>query len=345
MLKGRCLGWLMVVTVLCSLALSFTACSGEHGRFRLEGRLRNLNQGEFWVYSTDGGLTGIDTIRVRDSRFAYELDLNAPTTLVIIFPNYSEQPVFAESGGKVTIKGDATHLKEITIKGTDDNDLMTRLRMELNRLTPPEIPGAVKAFIEEHPLSPISIYLLRRYFLLSRQPDYQTARSLVNMMLKENPDNGQLIVLKKQLARLQGGAMKSRLPKFSATDVKGRKVTESNLKSKLNVVSVWTSWSYWSQDVQHRLKRLKEQYGDQLSVLCICLDGDINLCKQRIKNDSLRWPTVCDGKMWDSPLLATFGLADVPSNLVYDDKGVVIARNLSAQALDEEIKKRLKPNN
>ena len=46
--------------------------------------------------------------------------------------------------------------------------------------------------------------------------------------------------------------------------------------------------------------------------------------------------------MWASPLLGTFGMADVPSNVVIDKKGVVIARNLTEQALEERIKKILK---
>lgn len=324
------------------VALVLVSCGTESGKFRLEGRLRNLNQGEFWVYSPDGGLDGIDTITVRNGRFSYELDLRDKATLVVVFPNYSEQAVFAESGSEVTTKGDATHLKEMTIEGTDENKQMTQLRMELNRLTPPEIPDAVEAFIREHPQSVASIYLLQRYFVTSREPDFQKAMKLTKLLLKENPDNGQLIELNKQLGHLQGGAIKSRMKKFTATDVKGRKVTESDLKSTLNVVSVWASWSHTSNDMQRRLKELKKKHGGRLSVVSICVDGNKSDCLRRVNLDSLQWSTICDGRMWDTPLLAHFGLADVPANVLINNKGVIIARNLSAQKLDEEINKTLK---
>ena len=85
--------------ILCLLMM--VACGSESGKFRLEGRLRNINQGEFWVYSLDGAMVGIDTIPVRNGRFSYEMDLYDQTTLMIVFPNYSEQPVFAKSGAKV----------------------------------------------------------------------------------------------------------------------------------------------------------------------------------------------------------------------------------------------------
>ena len=303
------------------VAMLLTACGGDSGKFKLEGRLRNINQGEFWVYSTDGGIAGFDTIAVRNGRFSYEIELRSPSTLVVVFPNYSEQPVFAEPGENVHIKGDATHLKEMIIEGTDDNEYMTELRMELNETAPPDVSKVVSAYIREHLESPASIYLLNRYFL----------------MLKERPDNGELIELQKQLKALQGGALKSKLPAFTATDVKGGKVTEKALKAKLNVVSVWASWSYSSTDQQRRLKTLKDKYGDKLGIVSICIDGRPADCKQRVQRDSLKWSTVCDGRMWNTPLLAKFGLGDVPANLIIDEKGVVIERNLQPQKLEERV--------
>ena len=319
------------------VAMLLTACGGDSGKFKLEGRLRNINQGEFWVYSTDGGIAGFDTIAVRNGRFSYEIELRSPSTLVVVFPNYSEQPVFAEPGENVHIKGDATHLKEMIIEGTDDNEYMTELRMELNETAPPDISKVVSAYIREHLDSPTSLYLLNRYFLLTRTPDYQQALKLVDLMLKERPDNGELIELQKQLKALQGGALKSKLPAFTATDVKGGKVTEKALKAKLNVVSVWASWSYSSTDQQRRLKTLKDKYGDKLGIVSICIDGRPADCKQRVQRDSLKWSTVCDGRMWNTPLLAKFGLADVPANLIIDEKGVVIERNLQPQKLEERV--------
>ena len=319
------------------VAMLLTACGGDSGKFKLEGRLRNINQGEFWVYSTDGGIAGFDTIAVRNGRFSYEIELRSPSTLVVVFPNYSEQPVFAEPGENVHIKGDATHLKEMIIEGTDDNEYMTELRMELNETAPPDIPKVVSAYIREHLESPTSIYLLNRYFLLTRTPDYQQALKLLDLMLKERPDNGDLIELQKQLKALQGGALKSKLPAITATDVKGGKVTEKALKAKLNVVSVWASWSYSSTDQQRRLKTLKNKYGDKLGIVSICIDGRPADCKQRVQRDSLKWSTVCDGRMWNTPLLAKFGLGDVPANLIIDEKGVVIERNLQPQKLEERV--------
>ena len=334
-MKTKEYGLRYAVAVLVAVLLA--SCGGESGKFKLQGRLRNINQGEFWVYSPDGAVEGFDTIAVRNGRFSYEVELREPATLVVVFPNYSEQPVFAEPGEKVNIKGDATHLKEMIIEGTDDNELMTELRMDLNQTTPPDIQNVVGQFISEHLASPVSVYLLNRYFILSTTPDYKEANKWAKLMLKEQPENGQLIMLQKRLNDLQGGALKSKLPAFTATDVKGRKVTEKDLKARVNVVTVWASWSYNSTDMQRKLMVLKKKYDDKLSVLSICVDGRPESCRQRVEQDSVKWPTICDGRMWNTPLLSKFGLADVPANLIINDKGVILHRNLQPVKLEEQV--------
>ena len=291
------------------------SCGVDSDRFRLEGRLRNMHQGEFWVYSTDGGIDGIDTIPVREGRFVYEIPMRSPSTLVIVFPNYSELPVFARPGAEVEIKGDATHLREMAINGTDENGEMTKLRMELNRLMPPEVPGKVEEYIRENPESEVSVYLLQRYFLQEDAADYKRAMALVELMLKEQPDNGRLIEWKKQLPALCRGMVKAKLPAFTASDVKGRTVTQDELE---------------------------KDYGERLGVVSICLDARPQDCRQRVERDSLPWKTVCDGRVWQTPLLAKLGISEVPASMVIDSRGVIVARDLAPQELEDELKKMLK---
>ena len=332
--------------LLCLAAmLLLTGCGPGRNSFRIEGRLRHMNQGEFLVYSPDGGINGIDTIKVREGRFAYETVLRDKATFVIIFPNFSELAVFGEPGEIAEIKGDASHMKEITVKGIDDNEDMTKIRMEINRLTPPEIPKVVERFIKEHRSSLASIWLLKRYFIADPQPDFRKAAILAKMLLELQSENSQLIELDKQLKSLQGVTL-TQLPKFSAKDVKGRQVSESDLKAKVNVVTAWASWNYQSTDMQRRLKEKKSKYGDKLAIVSVCLDGSPVDCRRTVVDrDSLKWSTVCDGRMWQSPLLSKFGFSDVPSNIVADNKGRVLERNLTPQKLEEKIDKLLKDEN
>ncbi|WP_309546384.1 DUF4369 domain-containing protein [Hoylesella enoeca] len=157
------------------LTLVVVSCGTDSDHFKIEGRLLNLNQGEFYVYSTNGGLDGIDTIKVTGGRFAYEIPCEKAATLVLVFPNFSEQPVFAQPGKSVEIKADASHLKELTVDGTKDNELMNRFREQIVSASPPEIAKCAAQFVEDHPESVVSVYLVRKYFITAPMPDYKRA--------------------------------------------------------------------------------------------------------------------------------------------------------------------------
>ena len=322
--------------------LLFVSCGLDGNKFRLSGRLRNINQGQFLVYSPDGGFVGVDTIKVQSGRFSYEREVRSDVTLLIVFPNFSEQAVFASPGKEVTVKGDATHLKDITIKGTDENEDFTNLRLRINKLTPPEIPAAVAQFIKDNPTSIISSYLLDRYFVNAKTPDYVEGQRLAALMLKADPDNGKLRKLKKQLDGLKNSRLQSTLPSFSATDMDGKKVTDKQLKGKIGIISTWATWQYSSMDIQRKLRKLQKEYSDELSLISICLDGDKQDCKKKVERDSLEWSIICDGKLFQTPLVQQLGLNIVPSMVVVNKQGRIVARDLEANKVEEEIKKLLK---
>ncbi len=321
--------------------LALTSCGAGNGRFRIEGRFRNLNRGEFYVYSPDGGTTGRDTIQVVDGRFSYNVPLSDKATFILIFPNFSQQAVFGENGKVAKISGDASHMREMEITGTDDNELMTDFRLAANRLSPPEVKEAAARFVEENPASLASLYIVNSHFLQASQPDYAEASRLLKLMLKEDPSNGRVALLLKQVESLKPSSIGAMLPQFTATDTDGRAISRKSLNGKVNVVSAWASWSYDSVNLQQWLRRFKKEKGADLAVVSICVDADRKACLRQMKADSINWPNVCDGRMWDTPLMQTLGLSTVPGNIVADANGKIVARNLNTSQMKEQLEKML----
>ncbi len=91
--------------------MTLASCGTDSRHFKIDGRLLNVNQGEFYVYSPDGALPGLDTVKVQAGRFTKEIACDRPMTLMLVFPNFTEQPIFAQPGKTVDVKGDAYHLK------------------------------------------------------------------------------------------------------------------------------------------------------------------------------------------------------------------------------------------
>lgn len=324
-----------------TLTLVLVSCGTRSGRFSIEGRLLNLNQGEFYVYSPDGVFAGVDTIKVEGGRFAYETPCKDDGTIVVVFPNYSELPVFASSGESVTIKGDASHLKEVEVEGTDENELMGSFRKQILNTSPLEERQLAERFIENNPESPVSVYILRKYFVADGVTDYAKSSHLATVLNKAQPKNGEVSLIVRYLNVLKGGTTGARIPSFSMLDIKGRRVTDASLRGRVAVVYTFADWDGNSRSLCNRLNMLKKEYGDRLSLLGISLDASRRACRNFSMTDSVSSVYVCDQMMFDSPLLRKFALSSVPDNIVFDARGKVVCRSLAADELESRIRKLL----
>ena len=315
------------------------SCGIPDGQFRIEGRFRNISQGEFYLFNYRNGTK--DTLKIMDGRFSYEAELADTSVYVIMFPNFSELPVIAQSGCLVKIEGDVSHLKETVVKGTVENEQLTAFRIDTNELMPPEVKEKAGQYIEEHTTSASSIYLLRRYFIQNVAPDYARSLELCSLLLEAQPTNVELVQLKQQLERLESLRTDGQLPHFSAKDTKGKTVGDSLLNKKANVILAWATWDYESQSTIRQMKKIYNDHPHDLGVLTVCLNASESEGRNIFAHDSLKWPDVCDGMMWDSPLIATLGLAFVPDNIVSDADGKIIARSLKNSDLQAKVKELL----
>lgn len=326
------------VIYLITLTLVLVSCGSRSGYFKFEGRLLNLNQGEFYVYSPDGVFDGLDTIKVDGGRFTYETPCKENGTIVIVFPNYSEQPVFAEPGKSVTIKGDASHLKEIEMEGTDENELMNGFRKQVAKASPPEMIGYAEQFIKNNPESAASVYILEKYFIRDAKMDVKKAQTLADIIYKAQPKNGNMARLIRFISMKKSSGEGSVIPSFTAQDINGKLVTEKDLRGKVSVVYAWADWDYDSRNLHNKLSSLKKEYGNRLSVLGIYLDGDKGRCRNALRGDSVLTMEVCDKQMFDSPLMDKFSFSYISDNVIFNAHGKAIERNLKTHEFEAKLK-------
>lgn len=308
-----------LVSLLSFLTLLLASCGTDSHHFKIDGHLLNLNQGEFYVYSPDGSVThGMDTIKVQAGRFSYLVECDRPMTLMIVFPNFTEQPVFAEPGKSVDIKGNASHLKELTVKGTKANKLMNAFREQILSASPAEIKKCAIQMAEDNPESAVAVYLVRRYLVTVDRPDYTTATRLLKLIVEKQPDNqfaARLLASCNGKTTINNG---SKLPRFSANDINGKVVNNATLASVPNVVFyVWATWNYSSTSQLRQLADMERQSDGKLKVVSICLNPDKSSCQRTLKQygaDNIT--TICDGRMVNGDLFNKLGLYNLPDNIL-----------------------------
>lgn len=328
---------------LFSLIFLGSSCGSESGYFQIKGEFKGFSQGEFYVYSPDGGIRRLDTIKVKSGRFTYQVPLDTTATFVLVFPNYSEIPVFGASGEKVEIEGDASHLKEIEVMGTEENELMTAFRMKISNMTPPEVTNAASDFIQKNPTTLAAFFVLTKYFIQAEPDDHQMTFALAKNIQSASPQNKSIAKIVSYLEGMKNLRDKSIIPKFAATDIKGKPISNSDLYAPVNVITTWATWNYESMNIQRQLKQMEKENGvSKLKIVSICLDASDKECRKFMDRDSITWSNICDGRMWDTPALVKLGLTKVPDNIITDSKGRIVAHSLPVTKLKEEIEKLMK---
>ena len=291
------------------------------------------------MYSPDGAINDIDTIKVQGGRFAYEIPCESEGTIVIVLPNYTEIPVFVEPGKSVDMTADASHIKDIEVTGTDANEKMTAWRKNALSQSPEGQKKQAEQFIRENPSSIVSRWLLRKHFVVTAMPDLKKAKELVRLMEKstdKEPSVMRLVVGLENLP-LQVGDV---LPAFKAKDLRGNDVLASQYRVGKAVILVWSSWDYEGQSISRRVLRkieeMKSQDKQVPKVLGISIDASAVKAKKTIGNDSTAWSTICDGLMWDSPVVKAMGSTRVPDNFILEN-GKVKACHLGAEELLKQL--------
>lgn len=323
------------------LFLCLCSCDSGGSNFKIEGKFKNLNQGEFYLYSPNGGLPKIDTIRVDRGSFVYSMPCDAPTTLILVFPNFSEHPIFASPGKTAKLKGDVSSLKDLEVKGTKENELMTTFRHSIVDMSPPEILHQAELFIKDHPESDVSVFLVCKYFLQNTPPDYKKASSLFSLLAEKQPNNGLIVRLQKKAKELGQADKGNAIPDFSDTDLKGHKVSKADLTGvPIAVVTTCASWHYESQNTMRQLHRLQRRNPGKIKIISIFLDGNRSEMNRQIDRDTINWPIIADPLFFEGKTIQKFGLTSIGDNLLYHN-GRVVASHLKQSELVKEIEKLL----
>lgn len=127
-------------------------------------------------------------------------------------------------------------------------------------------------------------------------------------------------------------------PDFVSSQPDGEEMALSDLRGNYVLLSFWAGWSKLSRDENMYLKKAHQLYGDkQFRILQVSLDHEREVWLRAIREDGLAWDHVSDLMRWESPVADLYHLEKIPSNVLIDPEGRIIATDLFGNRLLERL--------
>ena len=109
------------------------------------------------------------------------------------------------------------------------------------------------------------------------------------------------------------------------------------------LLDFWASWCPPCRRENPNVVATYNRFKDKnFTVVGISLDEDKSKWLQAIGDDNLTWTHLSDLKYWDSEVAELYGVRAIPSNVLLDPEGVIIAKDIREEALPATLEKLLK---
>ena len=315
-------------------------------------------------------------VRAHNDNFTYTVKLSEPTYYRVYYYKkktkktrqvFRSIEVFLDKGN-MEIIGQLDSLDKAKVKGSAIEDewcnathtiqalydslyrlAAARMPKDTTRKTRPQLlpeeykymDTYIRRYIVEHPNSYVSAQLLLNDFGYNIKP----AEDAPLLASFDEPIKASVpaIMFKRKLdvaRRIDVGMQEKDI---SLDDINGKEVSLSSYRGKITLLDFWASWCGPCRMENPAVVKAYKAYHDKgFDIYAVSLDASKAAWKAAVAKDSLAWTQVSDLKGWKSPAAVTYGIQAIPSNVLIDRNGIIIAKNLRGEELEKKLGELLK---
>lgn len=312
--------------------LLMASCQEAPKGYVINGMVENMPDGNIYLKSFRNKMFfDVDTAEIKDGKFTFEGVVAEPLLFGLATEdmNYPLQLFVENATMDVTIGNDG---ETITVMNSPVNAIF-----QGNAEKVFEKGYNIDSLITKYPESPAAAFFLYRYFTYQLPLDgLKATRAKLAPSLATCPYVADLDVIIGQLENVQIGKT---APEFALPDTAGVSVSLSDFRGKYVLLDFWASWCPPCRRENPNVVKAFQDYKDKnFTIVGISLDKDKDKWMKAIADDQLTWTHLSDLKYWDSEIPALYGVRGIPANVLLDPNGVIIAKNITEEALHEKLK-------
>lgn len=323
--------------VILSVMVGLASCNGGKS-FKINVNLDNSNGKTVYLQRYVGDvLKTLDSVVAKDNIAVFKVKKSDNLDALHIMINGWRRPVvFFADNQDVTITGDYQKAGAIKILASENQKNLEEFETTINKIEDEqELFYTAMRFVKENIENTMAPYVLYRYKWAF---PYEDMKKLYESISPDMQSGYKYAVLKyiKDLQRVQPG---NPYINFTQKDVNGNDFTMSSVigKSKVIILDFWASWCPDCRKENPNMVALYNEFKDRgLDIVSVSLDTDEAAWKKAIEDDKLSWPIhVSDLQGWKNSVAAEYCIAFIPQNIVLDNNGNILEKNLSYDKLRE----------
>ncbi len=354
--------------LLLSLIVTLSACeSRKSNEFSINGKIEGKFEGNVYLQKNkDGQFMILDTAVVEDGKFKFKGTIEQPDIYYIgidegRFVSFFNEPsdikikFHIDSITSPEIKGSTsddeyrTYMKSLDKHKSAQIGIYTRyneaarnndtvqiksIEAEMNELDA-EHKANILGFIKDNPASFVSPYIAMRHSYELELDELRQLNTALDPKVKESPFAK---MLADRIMVLENVEVGKQAPDFTMNDTQGNPVKLSDLRGKVLLVDFWASWCGPCRKENPNIVNAYKKFNNKgFDILGVSLDREQDSWLAAIKEDNLTWTHVSDLQYWNNAASKLYGVMSIPSNVLLDANGVIIARNLTGEDLIKKL--------
>jgi len=196
-------------------------------------------------------------------------------------------------------------------------------------------------FVKRNINSPVVLYALNEVAGWL-EVDVVKAEPLYNMLSEQIKQWPSAIQLNDRLETAKRTAIGEIAPDFSQPDTSGNHISLSSFKGRYVLLDFWASWCGPCRKENPNLIKAYNNHRDKnFTILGVSFDkqGQRDKWVEAIRKDGLVWTQISELGGFENSAAKLYGIKGIPSNLVIDPNGKIIAKNLYGEDLTEFLSK------